>query len=466
MNARRRTGRDPLVVIGDCLLDEDLEGRAERLASDAPVPVLAGPYTSRRPGGAGLAACLVARQGLPVRLITALCRDPAGEQLHALLEEAGVDVVDLGWEGTTPVKVRIRSAGQTLLRLDEGARQGRRTGSPSAEALASLASASAVVVSDYGYGITEQERVQGAIAAYARTGPVVWDPHPQGPAPVPGARLVKPNRREAGGGEDMAAVTRRARQLRRRWSAGAVVVTMGADGALLVEDDGPPLLAPAPRIGAHDSCGAGDSFSVTAAGAIARGATSQQAVTVAVEAAARFVAGGGAAAMGRDADDRTPQPSGDPDLDPALRAAAEIRARGGRLIATSGCFDLLHAGHVQMLEAARRLGDGLIVLLNSDRSVRELKGPGRPLLAARDRARVLSALGCVDAVSIFDEPTPVRALERLRPEVFAKGGDYRNRQLPEQEAISRWNGQVVVLPYLDGYSTTRLIQEVARNGSH
>lgn len=455
------------MVIGDCLLDEDLEGRAERLASDAPVPVLAGPHTHRRPGGAGLAACLIASQGLPVRLVTALCRDPEGEQLHALLDEAGVDVVDLGWEGATPTKIRIRSAGQTLLRLDEGARQGRKTGSPSAGTLESLATAAAVVVSDYGYGITEQERLQAAVAAYARTGPVVWDPHPQGPAPVPGARLVKPNRREAGGGEDVAAVTRQARQLRSRWSAGAVAVTMGADGALLVEnDDGPPLLAPAPRIGPHDSCGAGDSFCVTAAEAIARGASVQEAVTCAVQAAARFVAGGGAAAMGRDEDGTRPQPVPGPHLGSALRTAAEVRARGGRLIATSGCFDLLHAGHVQMLEAARGLGDGLIVLLNSDRSVRRLKGPGRPLLAAEDRARVLSALACVDAVSIFDESTPVRALERLRPDVFAKGGDYTNRHLPEQDAVARWNGQVVVLPYLEGYSTTQLIREVARNGSH
>lgn len=170
--------------------------------------------------------------------------------------------------------------------------------------------------------------------------------------------------------------------------------------------------------------------------------------------------------MGRDEDGTRPQPVPGPHLGSALRTAAEVRARGGRLIATSGCFDLLHAGHVQMLEAARGLGDGLIVLLNSDRSVRRLKGPGRPLLAAEDRARVLSALACVDAVSIFDESTPVRALERLRPDVFAKGGDYTNRHLPEQDAVARWNGQVVVLPYLEGYSTTQLIREVARNGSH
>lgn len=467
MNRTRHTSKQPLLIVGDCLLDQDLEGRAERLASDAPVPVLASPEAHRRPGGAGLAACLAAAQGLPVRLVTALCRDAAGEQLHALLDDAGVDVVDVGWEGTTPEKIRVRSAGQTLLRLDTGGRGDRNPGSPSAETLASLESASAVVVADYGYGLTNQARLRRAIAQHARTGLVVWDPHPRSGAPVPGVDLVKPNRREAGGADDIAAIAHQARQLRRRWSAGAVAVTLGADGALLIEDDeGPPLLAPAPHVGPHDSCGAGDSFSVAAARALVEGATVQDAVRNAVEAASRFVADGGAAALGREHGDARRSEMGDPDLDSALRTAAEVRARGGRVVATSGCFDLLHAGHVQLLEAARGLGDALIVLLNSDRSVHGLKGRGRPLLGARDRARVLSALACVDAVAIFDEPTPVGALERLRPDVFAKGGDYANRPLPEQKAVAHWNGQVVALPYLEGHSTTQLIQEVARNGSH
>jgi D-beta-D-heptose 7-phosphate kinase/D-beta-D-heptose 1-phosphate adenosyltransferase len=136
-----------------------------------------------------------------------------------------------------------------------------------------------------------------------------------------------------------------------------------------------------------------------------------------------------------------------------------VRAAGGTVVATGGCFDLLHAGHVATLRAAASLGDCLIVCLNSDRSVRRLKGPGRPLVPERDRAAVLSALSCVDAVVIFDGPTPAEALASLRPDVFAKGGDYALSDLPEAELLSTWGGQAVILPYLSGRSTTRILQE-------
>jgi D-beta-D-heptose 7-phosphate kinase / D-beta-D-heptose 1-phosphate adenosyltransferase len=137
-----------------------------------------------------------------------------------------------------------------------------------------------------------------------------------------------------------------------------------------------------------------------------------------------------------------------------------VRAAGGTVVATGGCFDLLHAGHVSTLQSARRLGDCLIVLLNSDRSVSALKGPARPVVSEHDRARLLESLRCVDAVVIFDDATPVPMLERLRPQIFAKGGDYEAEQLPETTAMRRWNGQTVVLPTLEDRSTTSLIQRV------
>ena len=137
---------------------------------------------------------------------------------------------------------------------------------------------------------------------------------------------------------------------------------------------------------------------------------------------------------------------------------------GGTVVATGGCFDLLHPGHVQLLQRARQLGDVLVVLLNSDRSVRELKGPGRPIVPAPDRAAVLRALGCVDAVVEFDERTPITALTRLQPDLFVKGGDYGADELPEQAVMSTWGGQCVVLPYLEGHSTTTLYEEVLRRG--
>ncbi|MBP0462273.1 D-glycero-beta-D-manno-heptose 1-phosphate adenylyltransferase, partial [Streptomyces montanisoli] len=145
----------------------------------------------------------------------------------------------------------------------------------------------------------------------------------------------------------------------------------------------------------------------------------------------------------------------------ARRLVDRVRADGGSIVAAGGCFDLLHAGHIALLEAARKSGDCLVVCLNSDASVRRLKGPGRPLVPAGDRARVLRALACVDAVEVFDEDTPERLLAELRPDVWAKGGDYGAADLPEARLVEGWGGQVVLLPYLDGRSTTALATRAA-----
>jgi D-beta-D-heptose 7-phosphate kinase/D-beta-D-heptose 1-phosphate adenosyltransferase len=138
-----------------------------------------------------------------------------------------------------------------------------------------------------------------------------------------------------------------------------------------------------------------------------------------------------------------------------------IRGRGGRVVATGGCFDLIHAGHISTLQAARALGDCLVVCLNSDDSVRRLKGSDRPLVRQEERAAVLRALRCVDAVVVFDEDTPEAVLERLRPDVWAKGGDYALDELPEARVLARWGGETAILPFVEDRSTTRLLEEAA-----
>jgi rfaE bifunctional protein nucleotidyltransferase chain/domain len=209
---------------------------------------------------------------------------------------------------------------------------------------------------------------------------------------------------------------------------------------------------PAPTVAAGDACGAGDRFAASAAAALADGAVTLEAVQTAVLAAARFVGDGGAAAFAGG----VPAASA-PEPDPVARA----RATGGTVVATGGCFDLLHAGHVATLEAARALGDVLVVCLNSDDSVRRLKGDSRPLVPQGDRARVLAALEPVDAVVVFEEDTPAEVLRRLRPDVWVKGGDYAGAELPEAAILREWGGVSVVLPYLDGRSTTQLVTTAA-----
>jgi D-beta-D-heptose 7-phosphate kinase / D-beta-D-heptose 1-phosphate adenosyltransferase len=464
--------RGPLVVVGDALLDRDLDGRVERLAPDAPVPVVDDPSERRRPGGAALAATLAALDGRAVVLVTALAADEAGGALRELLAAAGVEVVDLGLAGPTPEKVRVRVDGRSLLRLDRATRAGP-VGPPGDDAGRALAGAAAVLVADYGRGLAAEPGVRATLAALPARVPVVWDPHPRGPAPVPGARLATPNRAEAArfapevGGDGLPAVTARAHRLAARWQAAAVAVTLGPGGALLVQGAGAPMVMPAPAATGGDPCGAGDRFAATAAALLADGALPSEAVAGAVTAASAFVTTGGAATIQLPPPTPgAPSPALASPLDRALRLIAAVRARGGTVVATGGCFDLLHAGHVATLRSARALGDCLVVCLNSDDSVRRLKGPGRPLVRLADRVAVLEALGCVDVAVPFDERTPEAVLQRLRPDVFAKGGDYALADLPEAELLATWGGQAVVLPYLEGRSTTQLMKEVVRRDSH
>ncbi len=445
-----------LVVVGDALLDRDLVGTVDRLCPDAPVPVVDEPVQVSRPGGAGLAALLAASDGRDVVLVTALSQDDAGRELASLIEASGVRLVDLGLDGATPEKVRVRSDGRSLLRLDRGGAPGT-PGDLTDEALTALQDADAVLVADYGRGVARGPRLRAALEALRV--PTVWDPHPRGPEPVRGCTLVTPNGGEAKHfapgheGSALAAATARARELAARWGATAVSVTLSARGALVVVGDAPPSVVPAPVVPCADPCGAGDRFASAAAGLLADGALPSEAVAGAVVAASAFVAAGGAASVRVG----SPAPAATGPAPTAEDVVARVRAGGGTVVATGGCFDLLHAGHVAVLQQARALGDCLVVCLNSDDSVRRLKGPSRPLVPHDDRAAVLLGLECVDAVVVFDEDTPSAALDRLRPDVFAKGGDYALTSIPEADVVAGWGGQAVVLPYLPGRSTTSLI---------
>ncbi|TQM45391.1 bifunctional heptose 7-phosphate kinase/heptose 1-phosphate adenyltransferase [Pseudonocardia cypriaca] len=301
------TRRRPVVVIGDALLDVDVEGTVERLCPDAPAPVLDVVSESARPGGAGLAAVLVAGHGTPVRLVTALERDEPGRRLAGLLDGA-VDVLAGEASGGTVVKCRWRAGGRTMLRTDRGrgvpvSRFAARLGLSRV-----LGGAGAVLVSDYGRGVAADPQVRAAVArAVARGVPVVWDPHPRGPEPVPGVTLVTPNLAEARRAADVSdesaanpeAGLALAGRLVDRWDAHAVAVTLGAGGAAVRHRDGSCSHAPAPTVDEGDPCGAGDHFAGGVAAALAAGRAVDEAVAQAVRGAAGFVARGGGSTVRR-----------------------------------------------------------------------------------------------------------------------------------------------------------------------
>jgi rfaE bifunctional protein nucleotidyltransferase chain/domain/rfaE bifunctional protein kinase chain/domain len=463
------------VVIGDVLLDREIEGRCERLCPDAPAPVVDQSSSTRRPGGAGLAALLARRHVDDVTVITLLADDDGAGEIREMFDHAGVAVVAAVVSGLTPEKIRISAQDRPLLRLDRGGLSGCRAPLPSAfvaSARRAIEYADAVLVADYGQRGVDVllDAVGGAIDEV----PVVWDPHPKGAVPRRGVAVVTPSQAEAAaacGGASSAVGPRPAGRRRtdgdvmmaiehsetlvRRWGVGSVATTCGAAGAVLVRDESSPLVVPSPHVHTVvDTCGAGDAFASATAAALACGAVLSEAIGQAVRIASAFVGEGGA--RGVRLDDGPGGRDALPGFDRILTPAGAAQ-RSNVVVAAGGCFDILHAGHVQMLEQARLLGDRLVVLVNSDDSVRRLKGPRRPVNTAHDRAAVLRALTCVDEVVIFDDDTPHALLRHLRPQLFVKGGDYAG-ELGESSVMKEWGGAVVTLPYLAGRSTTGILR--------
>ncbi len=482
-----------VVVVGDVVLDRDVVGRTERVAPDAPVPVLDVDVVQESPGGAGLTALLCVRPGIEAELIAPMADDEPGRRLLSMLR-ADLTVLPLPQIGGTRLKTRLRSAGQSLLRVDEGG-PGAPDQSPLMGVAEVLDRADVILVSDYGAGTTHHVGLRDLLAAAAARGTaVVWDPHPRGAAPIPGARVVTPNLNEARASAsalDLAPLARPedlARSLQQNWQAGSVCVTAGAEGAYLALPGQEPMIVPAPPVRPGDPCGAGDRFAASLALALAGQAVISDAVIAAVQDASAWVGAGGAAAFraGREPGE-SPATGGrsrpvagaeawsdaefgagsDASAGPAetsyggpVRLTQSIQASGGTVVATGGCFDVLHVGHVRYLSEARRLGDALIVLLNSDRSVSRLKGPDRPVVPQHERARILLALESVDAVLVFDEDSPEQALSGLRPGIWVKGGDYGAAPMPEADLVRSWGGRVLLLPYVHGHSSSSLLERI------
>ncbi|MCP2049023.1 UNVERIFIED_ORG: rfaE bifunctional protein nucleotidyltransferase chain/domain/rfaE bifunctional protein kinase chain/domain [Paenarthrobacter nicotinovorans] len=476
-----------ITVVGDLLLDVDINGTATRLSPDAPVPVVDVADVRRRAGGAGLVATVLASDGHDVTLVTALADDDGASHLRRAL--AGVSVLAGAPLAPTPTKTRVRIGTHPVVRFDQGCSPAP-VPSSTGEMLAAIASADAVVVADYGRRITANPDIRASLTEAARRVPVVWDPHPAGSVPVPGVAVVTPNSAEAlafakaaglvGSHVDAEAG---GRLLLDTWGSASVLVTKGEAGAVLLRANAQPQGIPAPKTHVSDPCGAGDRLAGSLAVHLGKGLGLAEAAARAVEDASAFLAAGGAAALATAA----PATVGE---EPAVRAAAglgpvvelkglelvdgtelrpdgvqlarSIRDAGGTVVATGGCFDLLHAGHARTLAAARSMGDCLIVCLNTDESVRRLKGAHRPIVSVEDRAELLLALECVDAVVVFGEDTPETCLRGIRPDIWVKGGDYTPEELPEARVLAAWGGRCVTVPFHPARSTSGLAAALAK----
>jgi D-beta-D-heptose 7-phosphate kinase/D-beta-D-heptose 1-phosphate adenosyltransferase len=457
-----------VLVAGDVMLDRYWHGATSRISPEAPVAVVRVESEEGRPGGAGNVALNIAALGGEVTLLGLTGDDETGRLLEAKLAERGVACrFDRLEHFATITKLRVISRHQQLIRLDfEDGFPGYDAGDLVADYERQLAFADAVVLSDYAKGTLREIRrfIEPARAAGR---PILVDPKGSDFSRYRGATVVTPNLAEleavVGRCADEAAIVERGLRLMADCDLQALLVTRGEHGMTLLQRGRPVQHLPTQAREVYDITGAGDTVIAVLAAGMAAGLPLESATALANTAAGIVVGKLGTATV-------TPEELQAATLEPVRRgvldeeqlvaAMALARARGETVVFTNGCFDILHAGHVTYLEEASRLGDRLVVAVNVDETVRTLKGEGRPVNPLANRMRVLAALGCVDWVVPFSEDTPERLICRLKPDSLVKGADHDPATIAGADCVRAAGGKVCVTGYVDGVSTTRIIEAI------
>jgi D-beta-D-heptose 7-phosphate kinase/D-beta-D-heptose 1-phosphate adenosyltransferase len=465
--------RAQVLVAGDVMLDRYWQGAAGRISPEAPVPVVRVREEQQRPGGAGNVALNVAALGARAALLGCVGDDADGNALAMLLARGGVRNALLtlpGWR--TIAKLRVLAQHHQLIRLDfEDPLPQLPAGDWMAAFNRELEQAGAVVLSDYGKGVLAQVPALIA-AARARGLPVVVDPKGRDFSPYRGATVITPNLHEfqeiAGPAAGDAAIAEKGEALRAALGLEALLVTRGEQGMSLLAAGQPPLHLPTQAREVFDVTGAGDTVVAVLAAALAAGAALPQAVALANAGAGVVVGKLGTATLSAPELRRALHgPGGGQRIlgeDALLEAVAEARAHGETVVMTNGCFDILHAGHARYLEQAAQLGDRLIVAVNADATVRALKGADRPVNPLEQRMAMLAALAAVDWVVPFSEETPARLICAVKPDILVKGGDNDPLRVPGGDCVRAAGGEVRVLDYVDGVSTTGIIARMRERG--
>ncbi len=462
------------LVIGDLMLDRYLWGKVERISPEAPVPVVLVERESSRPGGAANVAANLAGLGLPCRLLGCIGHDSAGRELTQALLGTGImtDVLVTTPERPTITKTRIVGGHQQMLRLDHES-QASFTPEELQPLLAAVELAMAkqpaiVVLSDYAKGVLQPELCQRVIQLSKKAGvPVLVDPKGRDYTKYRGATALTPNRRETAeacnepGSID--ALLDAADRLRQELQLDFIAVTRSEEGISLLEAHHRAHI-PAMAKQVFDVSGAGDTVIATLAAGMVAGLSHRDALHLANIAAGIVVGQVGTVPISREellagllTEEVQEQADKVCELSRLQIRLATWRAAGNRIVFTNGCFDLLHAGHVTYLEQAKKLGDRLVLGLNTDRSVRALKGLSRPVIHEADRARVLAALEAVDAVILFDEETPLTLINAIRPDVLVKGSDYSEDQVAGGSEVKSWGGRIALVDVVPGRSSSGII---------
>jgi D-beta-D-heptose 7-phosphate kinase / D-beta-D-heptose 1-phosphate adenosyltransferase len=467
-----------VLVVGEAILDSYLEGTAGRLCREAPVPIVSIAARNDVPGGAANTAVNVTSLGAKVRFLSVVGDDSEGILLKQALKQRGVpsDHVLTQPGRRTQAKHRVVADSQILVRFDQGSTDAIDPATEQAlidQLVGLFAKCDAIIVSDYGYGIFTPrvvDTLKGLQAANPRV--MVADAKHLPAYREVGVTAVKPNFEEVvkllgtAGFDDRQGRAERiaahANMLLDVTGAEIAAVTLDTEGAVILERDNPPYRTYARPTPHSRAVGAGDTFVSALALALASGAPATSAAELASAAAGIVVSKEGTASCSNDellehfsAADKYMA-----DLSRLISRVEFYRKGGRRVVFTNGCFDLLHRGHITMLNRAKALGDVLIVGVNSDDSASRLKGPDRPINSLEDRVDVLAALSCVDHLVPFDADTPVDLVRAIRPDVFVKGGNYTESELPEAPLVKELGGEVHILSYTHSHSTTGIIERI------
>jgi D-beta-D-heptose 7-phosphate kinase/D-beta-D-heptose 1-phosphate adenosyltransferase len=473
-------GKPRILVVGDLILDRYVWGYAERISQEAPVPLLRADQREHRLGGAASVATMLRALEAEVALVGAVGVDAEAGLVRRLLGDMGIDdraVLSLDDRPTTLKERYIGRAQdrhpQQMIRVDYETREPIPTAAETAlldRLPAAVAQSDIVLISDYDKGVCTPALIGGLVDACRVAGVrVIADPIRSADySRYRGVHCITPNRLEASLATGMA-ITRpedaleAGRRLIAALGTESVLVTLDRDGMALCRADGRALLLPTRPRQVYDITGAGDMVLSVVGLCLASGSDYDEAAALGNVAGGLEVEKIGVALLSREEilrdliDHHRTEAGKQLELDPLIAEVNRRRQAGQKVVFTNGCFDLLHVGHVRLLREAAALGDFLVVGLNSDASVHQLKGPGRPINSEGDRAELLVALECVDAVIVFDAETPLDLIKAIRPDVLVKGGDYRPEEVVGRAQVEAAGGRLVLVPLVEGRSSSRLI---------
>lgn len=466
-----------ILVVGDLMLDRYILGEVERVSPEAPVPVLRHAQRYERPGGAANVAMNLAGLGCKTFLCGFWGSDPEQIELARLLAAGGVETVGVVSSSLPTIsKTRIVARTQQLLRIDIESREAvpqEQLMRLEARAVELVEKVHAVVLSDYAKGALTAKICETVIRAARKAGvPVLVDPKSKDFGKYSGATTICPNLNElslATGvpAHQTEALLAAARDQMAEHDFKFLTVTMSERGIRILGPDG-DFHSPARAREVYDVSGAGDTVIATLAASLAGGLHIHTAVELANLAAGIVVGKVGTVPIARHELIAALTPSSGITSDEKIldfnrvqRRVAEWRAAGETVVFTNGCFDLLHVGHISLLEECRRFGSKLVLGLNADASVCRLKGPSRPIVGEYERARVMAALAAVDAVVLFEQDTPLELIRALRPNVLVKGGDYTLDTVVGHEDVLASGGRIEIVPTLEGFSTTNIVKKLS-----